>query len=764
MGFLETLEEEEVLVLRKVLAFKDYKQKMQELYGGSKFKDPTASRPRSRSGTVGDWGIKSWSDIQLKKGSFIARGTEGDGKGQREKGLTIFTPRLGLALAKEEPLATEYGVTKLTLKDISFNVKERLTGPKRFIPFVNCCRKRNLSILKVNELQLKMGSIVALMGASGAGKSTLLQVLAGRYDPSEVKGYLEVEMGEGVGEEGQECESDVIGLSPHKYHIWAKNNVAYVSQACHLWSTLTVRETLFFSALLYLPSSVSWEEKRRKAEQVMKFIGLEEVADVKVGNSLSKGISGGQQKRLSLGIELINAPAILVVDEPTSGLDSDAAMKVVNVLRKVAHMGRIVVVSIHQPNQSVFEQFDQILFLNKGRLVYDGSNGKMHRYAASHGFRCPIDENPADYFMTVFSKDLNASEEDFKKWDKAERKKEKGRKDDSDETTSKSDSEEENGKLSTDDETDSENVSGSGSGSGSEKEKERERKMRSRKGWEKAKGTLKSGKCNRGFIDHVWVFLALLYRETLMICRDWVFMLQLPLGGTLGAVIASLYADIRGSGAALTTAFSLFVPFFFLQAYSTNTAFRLCDDHHILRWEVSQKLYHEVPFYLARWMVVESCYFTLLALVICVPWYWIVGIDHSTDDFFYFCLMGLMVVYFATAAARFYAMLVPNATFVHLAYQVVALFLANMNGWFVTYNSIVDFWIWVFWINPYSYYIMSILPRELVKTAEGQAFLDELDFPVEGDYYIYPLVILGETGVMVVLSFLAFKFLNKKIM
>ncbi len=783
-GLLDSMGEEDIVVLKKMLAFRDYKEKMQELRESHKSKAALrksvgpAIGIQARSETVGGWGIESWSDIQLKDRRFRRESVIIEEKGKREKALTFLnTPRLGLGLALEDPLATEFLVS-LTLKDISFKVKERLTGPKRFIPFHDCFRKRNHSILQVHQLNLKIGNMIALMGASGAGKSTLLQILAGRYDQPEVQGRLQVEMAEGV-QEGKEdaWQSEKIGLTAKKYHTWAKNNVAYVSQECHLWSTLTVRETLFFSALLYLPSSVPWQEKRRKAEQVMKFIGLEEVADVKVGNSLCKGISGGQQKRLSLGIELINAPPMLIVDEPTSGLDSDAAMKVINVLKKVAHMGRIVIVSIHQPSQSVFEQFDQVVFLNKGRVVFDGSNGKMHRYAASHGFRCPIDENPADYFMTVFSKQLiNASEDDFKKWDKAEDKKAQGMQNDGDEattsTTSGNESEEEKknrrkrsysgrdggSSSSTEDERELE----SGSGSGSE---ERETRSDSKGGWEKVKKTFKSGKCNRGFKDHVWVFLVLLYRETLMICRDWVFMLQLPLGATLAAIIATLFADISGSGASLTTAFSLFVPFYFLQGYSSNSAFRLCDDHHILTWEVSQKLYHEMPFFLARWLIVESCYFTILALVICVPWYWIVGIDHSSEqDFFYFCLMGLMVVYFASSAARLYAMLVPNTTFVNLAYQVVALFLANMNGWFVTYNSIVDFWIWVFWINPYSYYVMAILPRELEKTVEGQMLLDQLDFPIEGHYYIYPLVILGETGIVLLISFLAFKFLNKKIM
>ncbi len=726
-SLIESLGEKEMVVLKKMIAYEDYKKKMEELEESKKRKTNTSSliANRVRDQTLGNWGIETWSDIQLKNHT-----SEGEEAG-REKAMTLLNfPHQSL-----DPLATDL-LLCLRLKDVSFNVKERLSGLMRFFPFLNFFRTRNLSILKVNGLHPKMGSVIGVMGPSGAGKSTLLQILAGRYDTAEVMGRVEVEMGEASEDEGL-VKKETICLTPNKHCIWAKNNVGYVSQECHLWPTLTVRETLYFSAYLYLPSSLPLEQKRKRADEVMKFIGLEEVADVKVGSSLSKGISGGQQKRLSLGVELINAPAMLILDEPTSGLDSAAASKVIRLLRKVAHMGRIVMLSIHQPNQAIFEQFDKILFLNKGRIVFDGSPEKMHRYAASLGFRCPIDENPADYFMTVF-KDLNVSEEDFKKWEKEE---EIGEKEEGEEGEGKEDEEEGEGEEGEEITYTEENI-----GSGERKK------------------SFKNGKCNRTFKDHIWVFLILLYREMVMICRDWVFMLQLPLGAILSALIASLYADIGGPGGSITTAFSLFVPFYFLQGYAANTALRLCDDHHILRWELSQKLYHELPFFLARWIVVESCYYTLMAQLVCCVWYWTVGIEHSTADFFYFCLMCQMVVYFASSIARLYAMILPHTTFINLSYQVVAGFLANMNGWFITYNSMVDFWSWVFWINPYSYYIMAIMPRELEKTLEGQALVEQLDFPITGHYYIYPLVILGETCIVLVISYLAFKFLHKKIM
>ncbi len=604
--FLDNLAEEEMVVLKKMVAYKEYKKKM-ELSNSSKSKGSVIKTSKgsvivthARSGTVGTWGIDSWSDIELKdrnKSYYEMEGGESEGKDEEEEEGIDDVEEHSNAKPRnsqdtmESRLETTF-LMSLRWENVSFRVKERLGGPMRFFPFVNLCRKRNLDILKVNDLHLKVGSIVGLMGPSGAGKSTLLQILAGRYDKGEVEGYFELEMGKG---ESDRWESDTAGLDPKKYRLWARNNVGYVSQECHLWETLTVRETLFFSALLYLPASVPLAEKRRKAEEVMKFIGLEEVADVKVGSSLSKGISGGQQKRLSMGIELINAPQVLILDEPTSGLDSDAAMKVIKVLRDVVKMGSIVVVSIHQPNQVVFEQFDQILFLNKGNLVFDGSNAKMHRYAASHGLRCPIDENPADYFMTAF-KELNSTEEDFKKWDKSEQK-----------------------AVNDGDDAKKESKGNRKSSNASESASERYRET-SKSEWEKVKRSFfKSGKCNRAFKDHLWVFLVLLYREAIVMCRDWVFMVQLTVGVLLRALVATFFSDPSGPGAALTSAFALFIPLYFLHSYSANSAYRLCRDHHILRWEVSQKLYHEMPFFLARWAILEQLYYIALAQLLTFP-------------------------------------------------------------------------------------------------------------------------------------------------
>ena len=143
------------------------------------------------------------------------------------------------------------------------------------------------------------------MGASGSGKTTFLHTLAGRFGNGKVKAKVTV--------------NNTL-LKTSQLRGWARAHVGFVSQEDHLWPFLTVKETLYFAALLYLSSSAhTIKQKLQRARDVMKFIMLDDVANVKVGSALDKGISGGQKRRLSAGIEIINAPSVMLLDEPTSG-------------------------------------------------------------------------------------------------------------------------------------------------------------------------------------------------------------------------------------------------------------------------------------------------------------------------------------------------------------------------------------------------------------------------------------------------------------
>lgn len=130
-------------------------------------------------------------------------------------------------------------------------------------------------------------------------------------------------------------------------------------------------------------------------------LGLTKCADTLVGGALIKGISGGERKRTSVGVELVTRPALVFLDEPTSGLDSFSAVQLCQVLKKVANAGSSVLFTIHQPSSEIFNSFDRLIFLNKGRVFYQGSVADVPSYFGDRGRPSPPNFNPADWIMSV---------------------------------------------------------------------------------------------------------------------------------------------------------------------------------------------------------------------------------------------------------------------------------------------------------------------------------------------------------------------------
>jgi len=167
--------------------------------------------------------------------------------------------------------------------------------------------------------------------------------------------------------------------------------------------TLTVRENLMFSAELRLPDTISKAEKARRVNDVIDELGLSKVADSKVGNEFIRGVSGGERKRVNIGMELITSPSVLFLDEPTSGLDATTSSSVLALLRKLADQGRTIILSIHQPRFKIFQMFDSVTLLSNGSFVYHGPTSKVIPYFASVGFACGEFNNPADYVLDVIN-------------------------------------------------------------------------------------------------------------------------------------------------------------------------------------------------------------------------------------------------------------------------------------------------------------------------------------------------------------------------
>ncbi|KAK3824747.1 MAG: P-loop containing nucleoside triphosphate hydrolase protein [Benniella sp.] len=248
-------------------------------------------------------------------------------------------------------------------------------------------------ILKDVDAIFPAGELTAILGGSGSGKTSLLNVLLHRT-PSMLNTTGSIY----YNDTRNPSLRMISGVS------------SYVRQDDNfLLSHLTVRETLRYAAELRMDSSISKADMYAKVEAIIDLLGLRECADVIVGNSAVRGCSGGQRRRVSIGIQLVNEPACLFLDEPTSGLDALTAKAVVLTLKKIAATGRTVVCTIHQPRADIWHVFDNVVLLvTGGRAAYTGRADKIEEYFQEAGHVAPPFTNLPDFILDIASVNLRS--------------------------------------------------------------------------------------------------------------------------------------------------------------------------------------------------------------------------------------------------------------------------------------------------------------------------------------------------------------------
>ena len=185
----------------------------------------------------------------------------------------------------------------------------------------------------------------------------------------------------------------------------------FVEQDDVMYRTLTVRETLKYAAFFRLSSNISQTKKLGYVEKVLSELGLEACADTIIGNETTRGISGGERKRVAIGIETITRPPMLFLDEPTSGLDAFTAYSLVESLHDITRsLTRSVILTIHQPRGDIFSLFDKLLLLSEGRVIYWGLSSELIAYFGSLGYECPNYVNPADFALDTITIDFRSPE------------------------------------------------------------------------------------------------------------------------------------------------------------------------------------------------------------------------------------------------------------------------------------------------------------------------------------------------------------------
>lgn len=229
---------------------------------------------------------------------------------------------------------------------------------------------------------VKKGGITAVLGSSASGKSLLLKSLSGRLNNLSIIG---------------EAFINGIPIDPKSLD----NPVAYVSQHEMLIGDMTAKEMLTTMGTLKINQSKTVIES--KVSQVLSDFDISHVADTYIGTIFRAGLSGGQKRRVDIGLELIAPPSILLLDEPTSGLDSHIAYEVLSKIKQRCQENSdlSVILTIHQPNSKILELFDHILLLGSGSMLFFGTLQEAVDHFTNLGAIPPPHVVPTDYFLQV---------------------------------------------------------------------------------------------------------------------------------------------------------------------------------------------------------------------------------------------------------------------------------------------------------------------------------------------------------------------------
>jgi len=316
--------------------------------------------------------LNSRSNIMAQLGSFRKLSNEGSKESTKWDQLNRITE---VKVANESEEKTSKSADTLSWDKISISTKK---GEKKVLKGLSGC--------------IQSGDMWAIMGPSGCGKTTLLNILAGRTNSMT---YLANYRGR--------CAINTV-------HVNASLRIrlaAYVRQEDVFFPELSVQEVLTFAAKLKLPVSdfnmltnTTDPDKPGIIQKLMTDLDLAHIAEVRVGDTMKKGISGGEKKRLSIGIELVTQPTMIFLDEPTSGLDSVSTFKVCKILKRLCEESNcIIMATIHQPSHKTFELFSHVYLMRAGLCVYAHPREELLPILQKMGHNIPANTNPAEFAL-----------------------------------------------------------------------------------------------------------------------------------------------------------------------------------------------------------------------------------------------------------------------------------------------------------------------------------------------------------------------------
>lgn len=515
---------------------------------------------------------------------------------------------------------------ELTASSISYTKSTTTFAPFNFL-FKPCTSPPSPTyILRDVSLTAYASQILAVVGPSGAGKSTLLDILAARTSPT--RGAL------------------LLNSSPLNPSSFRKIS-AYVPQHDACLPLLTVFETFAFAACLLIPNP----NKSNIATIVSSL--LSELRLTHLTNTLlSHGLSGGERRRVSIGLSLLHDPTVLLLDEPTSGLDSTSAYNVMQTLKSICtSRNRTVVLSIHQPSFKILSTIDRILLLSKGEVVHHGTLSSLEEFLLSNGFTVPPQLNALEYTMEILNR-LTVTKPIT--------------------TTTPS------------------LISSPNSDDGD--------------------GARQVVRYKSSRIHEI---LTLYNRFWKIIYRTRQLLLTNTLEALIvGLVLGTIYINIGFDKQGIEKRFGLFAfTLTFLLSSTTETLPIFINERPIILRETSGGIYRLSSYLIANTLVFLP-YLLAIAIIYSVSVYFLVGLCASWQAFAYFVLVIWIIVLMANSFVLFLSSLAPNyiagTSLVTISLGGFFLF----SGYFISKDNMPKYWLFMHFFSMYKYALDALLINE----------------------------------------------------
>ncbi|KAJ1297687.1 hypothetical protein BS78_01G395900 [Paspalum vaginatum] len=593
-----------------------------------------------------------------------------DGDGSDEPEDFICRPAVHFVLAFDD---LTYSVKR---QRMSFRRRSREVGSIDDAPTAGAEPARTRALLDGISGEARDGEILAVLGASGAGKSTLIDALADRIQRESLRGAVTLN--------GEALDGRLLKVIS-----------AYVMQDDLLYPMLTVAETLMYSAEFRLPRSLSASKKRSRVQALIDQLGLRAAANTIIGDEGRRGVSGGERRRVSIGIDIIHDPIILFLDEPTSGLDSTSAFMVVKVLQRIAQSGSVVIMSIHQPSYRILGLLDRLLFLSRGRTVYYGPPAGLPPFFSEFGHPIPDGENPAEFALDKIRELEGAPDgtREVMEFSKSWQEKPLSR------------------------------TISAASCTGPDHNKPSSLSLKEAIGLSIARGKLVSGSTSPGggaptkvatYANPWWVEVWVLTRRAFTNTRRTpeLFLIRLGTVTVTAFILATVFWRLDNTPKGVNERFGFFAIGMATMFYTSADALPVfLIERYIFLRETAHNAYRRSSYTLSN-AVVAFPPLVLLSLAFTAIAFFAVGLAGGAEGFIFFALIVLASFWAGSGFVTFLSGVVPHVIIGYTVVVAVLAYFLLFSGFFVTRDRIPSYWIWFHYLSLIKYPYQAVMQNE----------------------------------------------------